>query len=191
MKHTILETQIGNADVARDALDGKKILVVDDSKTYRKAAVSILAGLGYKDVLVAEDGAEGLKLLQKHKRDIGLVVSDIDMPNMNGIELLTEIRYNRKGNLEGPKPKHSTEVPVVLATAESSDNRLHTAHQLDAAYVPKPYDKDALVRGMAEAIVLATDLRHRNEALLGSAAKRPSSPPLTFRKGFGASAPEA
>jgi two-component system chemotaxis response regulator CheY len=182
MDNAILADRTRNAALALDGLEGKKILVVDDAKTYRFAAARILNQLGYTDILTAEDGAEGLRLLQQHKCKIGLVLSDVDMPKLNGIQLLTEIRYDRKGSRSGQPTQHSTDIPVIIATAESSDDRKHAAHQMDAAYVTKPYDRDALVHGMAEAIILAADLRQRNNALAMPVATRPEAAPLTFRK---------
>lgn len=182
MDNAILAERTSNAAATRDGLEGKKLLVVDDSKVFRTAAVRLLNQLGYADILIAEDGAEALRLLQQHKNMIGLVLSDVDMPKLNGIQLLTEIRYDRKGSRSGQPTQHPTDIPVIIATAESSDERKHAAHQMDAAYVTKPYDKDTLVHGMAEAIILAADLRLRKNALATPSATRPEAAPLTFRK---------
>lgn len=182
MDRVTLPERTANNTATHDGFEGKIILVVDDSKTFRSAAVRIFNQLGYTNILTAEDGAEGLRLLQQHKDKVGLVLSDVDMPKLNGIELLTEIRYARKASKMRQPIQHPTDIPVIIATAEGSDDRRHAAHQMDAAYVPKPYDQDALVHGMAEAIILAADLRQRNAALVLPIATRPESAPLTFRK---------
>ncbi len=73
---------------------GKKILTVDDSATARFQVVSTLSDAGYV-VIEAENGDDALKKLEAHP-DIVLVISDINMPWKDGIELLEEIRGNEK-----------------------------------------------------------------------------------------------
>lgn len=162
------DARVSDLDYAKHTLAGKTILVVDDSNTYRNAGASMLRKLGYDNILTAQDGAEGLKMLQQHATKIGLVLSDVDMPRMNGLDMLTEIRYNRSRATQN----YSASVPVVIATAESSEDRMMTAHQLDAAYMKKPYTQDALIKSMAEAMRLSADLDTRAKAVADAAHAR-------------------
>ena len=71
----------------------KRVLVVDDSLTVRELERKLLAGRGY-DVAVAVDGVDGWNMLQAEPFD--LLVTDIDMPRMDGIELVTRLRANNR-----------------------------------------------------------------------------------------------
>jgi len=93
------------------APDRKSILVVDDSITARTLLKSILEAAGYK-VRAAVDGAEAFATLRESEFD--LVVSDVDMPRLNGFELTAKIRANKK----------LADLPVILVTAlESRQDR--------------------------------------------------------------------
>jgi two-component system chemotaxis response regulator CheY len=67
-----------------------KILTVDDFSTMRRIIRNMLRQLGYTNIVEAEDGAEALSLLQREKVDF--VISDWNMPNMSGLDLLKAIR---------------------------------------------------------------------------------------------------
>src|SRR5712691_8314393 len=66
------------------------ILVVDDESAIRPVAESILVRAGYV-VLCARDGVQGLRVFKQHQRTIGLLLSDVMMPNMNGLELANRV----------------------------------------------------------------------------------------------------
>lgn len=115
--------------------DTKKIrfLVVDDFSTMRKIVKSLLKDIGYESFEEAEDGAKALEVLAK--TPIDFVVSDLNMPNMNGFELLSSIRGDAKY-------KH---LPVLLVTAEAKKEDIVTAAQLGASgYIVKPFTKQTL-----------------------------------------------
>jgi len=92
-----------------DLKSKKHVLIVDDQFTIRKLQATILEAAGYSTVL-AEDGIEALKTLQE-RTDIGLVVTDIEMPKMDGIELIQKIREDRS----------FLTLPVVVVSSKSSD----------------------------------------------------------------------
>lgn len=85
--------------------DDLKILSVDDFPTMRRIVKNILGQLGLHDVHEAEDGAMALSKLRSEKFD--LVITDWNMPRMNGLELLKEIKAD--ASLKG--------IPVVMVTA--------------------------------------------------------------------------
>jgi two-component system chemotaxis response regulator CheY len=83
------------------------VLVVDDFATMRRIVVGLLRQAGFRRVAEAEDGAQALRQLQQTRFD--LVVSDWNMPNMNGLELLKAVRHS---------PELQA-IPFLLVTAES------------------------------------------------------------------------
>jgi len=105
-----------------------KILVVDDFSTMRRIVRNLLKELGFSNVHEAEDGVDALKKLRAEAFDF--VVSDWNMPNMTGIDLLREIRGD--GAL-----KH---LPVLMVTAEAKRENIIEAAQAGASgYVVKPF----------------------------------------------------
>ena len=105
-----------------------KFLVVDDFSTMRRIVMNLLKELGYSNIEEAEDGVVALKKLQAEKFDF--VVTDWNMPNMTGLELLVAIRKDDK--LKG--------LPVLLVTAEAKNDNIVAAAQAGASgYVVKPF----------------------------------------------------
>ena len=110
-----------------------KILVVDDYSTMRRIIVNILKDLGYHDTVEAEDGLYALKKLQSD--DIDFVISDWNMPNMDGLDLLKSIRAD-------DKLKH---IPVLMVTAEAKkENILEAAKNAVNGYIVKPFTPQVL-----------------------------------------------
>ena len=105
------------------------VLVVDDSITLRQTLALTFEKAGYR-VLQARDGREAIEQLQKNSATINLVVCDVEMPNMNGFEFLSQRRQDPVIS----KP------PVVMLTSRSSDKHRMLAKQLGAKeYFTKPY----------------------------------------------------
>ncbi|MEE8302761.1 MAG: chemotaxis response regulator CheY [Candidatus Tectomicrobia bacterium] len=110
-----------------------KILAVDDFSTMRRIVKNLLKQLGYTNVTEAEDGAVALDILQKEKIDF--VISDWNMPNMTGLELLKAIRAD--SNLK--------DIPVLLITAEALKDNVVAAVKAGAnGYIVKPFTPDTL-----------------------------------------------
>jgi len=106
-----------------------KILVVDDFSTMRRIVRNLLKELGFANVSEAEDGVEGLNKLRS-EGNFEFVVSDWNMPNMTGIEMLRSIRADEK-------LKH---LPVLMVTAEAKRENIIEAAQAGASgYVVKPF----------------------------------------------------
>ncbi|ADL55046.1 MAG TPA: chemotaxis protein CheY [Gallionella sp.] len=109
-------------------IESTRFLVVDDFSTMRRIVRNLLKELGFVNVQEAEDGVEALKKLRAETYDF--VVSDWNMPNMTGIELLREIRADAK-------LKH---LPVLMVTAEAKRENIIEAAQAGASgYVVKPF----------------------------------------------------
>ncbi len=110
-----------------------KILVVDDFSTMRRIVRNLLKEIGYNNTDEAEDGQVALNKLRGGV--FQFVVSDLNMPHMNGFELLREIRADAK----------LKSLPVLLVTAESRKEDIITAAQAGAnGYIVKPFTKATL-----------------------------------------------
>jgi two-component system chemotaxis response regulator CheY len=109
-------------------LEDTRFLVVDDFSTMRRILHNLLKELGFINVQEAEDGVDALAKLRAEPFDF--VVTDWNMPNMNGIELLQAIRADAK-------LKH---LPVLMVTAEAKrDNVILAANAGANGYVVKPF----------------------------------------------------
>ena len=105
-----------------------KFLVVDDFSTMRRIVRNLLKELGFTNVIEAEDGVDALSKLRAG--DIEFVVSDWNMPNMTGIDLLRAIRKD-------PSLRH---LPVLMVTAEAKKENIIEAAQAGASgYIVKPF----------------------------------------------------
>ena len=116
-----------------DATQRLKFLVVDDFSTMRRIVRGLLKEMGCNNCEEAEDGAVALNMLKNGKFDF--VVSDINMPNMNGFDLLKAVKAD-------PTLKH---LPVLMVTAEARKEDIVLAAQQGAAgYIVKPFTKATL-----------------------------------------------
>ena len=112
------------------------ILVVDDNTDIVAIVQTILEANGY-EVMAAYNGAEALAQLATHKPD--LMVLDIMMPEMSGLEVLERIR-------ETPS---LARIPVILLTAKDEDEDLLSGYQSGANYyIPKPFTSEQLLYGI-------------------------------------------
>jgi two-component system, chemotaxis family, chemotaxis protein CheY len=110
-----------------------KFLVVDDFQTMRKIVCSFLHQLGYPNTEEADDGLIALTKLREGNFDF--VVSDVNMPNMTGLELLRAIRADEALG----------QLPVLLVTAEARREDIFIAAQAGASgYVVKPFTRATL-----------------------------------------------
>ena len=111
------------------------ILIVDDSAAIRKILQRVLgqAEIPVGSVYEAGDGAAALEVLKAH--EVGLVLSDINMPNMDGLELLGQIKAHQDWR----------RLPVVMITTEGGAGKVHEAVALGAAgYVRKPFTAEQI-----------------------------------------------
>ncbi len=108
-----------------------EVLLVDDLSNMRRLMKNIIKNLGFKTIHEAGDGKEALGVLQRH--DIGLIISDWNMPHMTGIEFLRQVRAmdNHKNT------------PFLMVTAEATrDNIIEAIGAGVSNYVVKPVQAD-------------------------------------------------
>jgi len=110
-----------------------KFLIVDDFSTMRRIVRGLLKEMGCNNADEAEDGAVALNMLKNSKFDF--VVSDINMPNMNGFELLKAVKGDES-------LRH---IPVLMVTAEArKEDSVMAAQSGAAGYIVKPFTKATL-----------------------------------------------
>ncbi len=110
-----------------------RVLVVDDFMTMRRVLRSLLREMGFDEVGEAADGAAALDCLRAEMVDV--VISDIEMPTMNGFDLLAAIKKD-------PPLKH---LPVLMIAAEARKDEIVRAMQAGAAgYLVKPFTRATL-----------------------------------------------
>lgn len=114
----------------------KKVLIVDDSSTMRRIIMRSLrqAGLQADTILEAENGAQGLATVNSDP-DIELVFSDVNMPEMNGLEFVKSVRATRDAK----------SLPIVMISSEGSESFVQQAMDCGAnAYVTKPFTPESI-----------------------------------------------
>jgi CheY-like chemotaxis protein len=115
-------------------------LVVDDDGSLRKMAREFLEGRGYQ-VLTATDGADALRVADKHKGPIHLVVTDVVMPKMNGWELAKHLAHRRP----------QTKVLYVSGYADDTIVR-QGLPEVEGSFLRKPFTLDILAYKLREAL---------------------------------------
>jgi len=113
---------------------GKKIIVVDDSHMVRSQVGSALKGAGY-EVIEAADGNEGFAMIEAHA-DAAMVICDVNMPNLNGLEMLATVKQDAK---------HAN-LPIVMLTTEAQSSLVEQAKRSGAkGWIVKPFKPELLV----------------------------------------------
>ncbi|HTM22642.1 MAG TPA: response regulator [Kofleriaceae bacterium] len=111
----------------------KTILTVDDSRTIRDMLMSTLAAAGY-EVVQAEDGVEALERLRETRP--AAILTDINMPRMDGFELIAEVR----------RDSANRSIPILVLTTESEPDRKERAKAAGATgWIVKPFNPEKLL----------------------------------------------
>jgi len=122
----------------------KTILVVDDSASLRRVVNLALTAAGY-DVIEAGDGVEGLKkLAELAGKKVHLIISDVNMPRMDGIEFVTELK--KQGAFKF--------TPVIMLTTEGDDEIKMAGRTAGAkAWIIKPFNPDQMLNAVSKLIL--------------------------------------
>ena len=114
------------------------VLVVEDEKPFRKLTCNFLKSSGYK-VLEAVDGAEGLELARSYPEPIHLLLTNVEMPKMNGPEMARHVKRSRP------------DIKVLYVSGYADENIIGGALlDEDAAFLQKPYTREALVHKLRD-----------------------------------------
>jgi two-component system chemotaxis response regulator CheY len=120
----------------------KTILIVDDSSSLRTVVKLALNRAGY-EVIEAADGVQGLAALEKAAK-VHLIVSDVNMPNMDGIAFVTKVKQH---------PRHKF-VPVIMLTTEGQDDKKQQGRAAGAkAWIVKPFNPPQLLDAVSKLIL--------------------------------------
>lgn len=116
-----------------------KLIVVDDSSTMRRIIKNTLSRLGYKDVLEGEDGLQGWAVLDSNP-DAGMLITDWNMPEMNGLELVKKVRADERFK----------DLPIIMVTTEGGKAEVITALKAGVNnYIVKPFTPQVLKEKLA------------------------------------------
>ena len=110
-----------------------KVLVVDDFATMRRILKNILKQIGFTKIIEADDGSTALVVLKKDK--VGLIMSDWNMPNLSGLDLLKAVRSDES----------IKDIPFLMVTAEGQKDNVIQAVQAGVTnYIVKPFTADTI-----------------------------------------------
>lgn len=145
-KNMVVTTDVvsdGNLEEHESSRFRQKILIIDDSEFNRAILAEVLGG--EFDILEAENGKEGLEVLEQYERDISLVLLDIIMPVMDGFEVLGEM-VNRNW---------IDDIPVIMISSEDSENIIRRAYEMGVSdYINRPFDTQVVYRRVYNTIKL-------------------------------------
>jgi len=119
-----------------------KFLIIDDSLFDRKLLMNLLTKADINnEIFQAANGEEGLQILSKNYKDIGLIFLDWQMPKMDGIEFMREVI----------KVPAVAKIPIIMITASGSDNNQQFAREVNpnlAGYIIKPYKSETFINAV-------------------------------------------
>jgi len=111
------------------------VLVVDDFSTMRRIITNVLRQLGFDNIFEAEDGSKALQIIESERVDF--VITDWNMPQMSGLDLLKAIRSSDNEQLSN--------IPVLMVTAEALQENIIAAAKAGVNnYIIKPFDANTL-----------------------------------------------
>lgn len=112
-----------------------RVLVVDDMMTMRKLVSKVCKELGFSDITEAADGAKGWEAICNANPGIGLVISDWNMPNTSGLDLLKRVRSDSR----------FSKLPFIMVTAEAEQHQIVEAVKAGVSnYLVKPFTPESL-----------------------------------------------
>jgi len=113
----------------------KKIILVDDSDVILTIVSQALEMYGYTDIIKANNGQEGLELIKRNQGNIALCIFDVNMPLLDGISLLKEVRQFDKTT------------PIIMLTTETDKEKITKAKEYGATgWIVKPFDAEKFIK---------------------------------------------
>jgi chemosensory pili system protein ChpA (sensor histidine kinase/response regulator) len=138
-----------SADAKRGRLESKStVLVVDDSVTVRKVTSRFLERQGF-NVAVAKDGIDAIEILQDTTPD--MILLDIEMPRMDGFEVATQVRHN----------KRLQHIPIIMITSRTGEKHRERALEIGVNdYMGKPFQEQELLSKIQQILGQKVSLTH-------------------------------
>lgn len=119
-------------------MDTKKVLFVEDSPTMRRIITNSLSKIGFESILEAENGEEALEVIED---DVGLILTDWNMPKMNGKELVAKLRSEAKFK----------DTPIIMVTTRGMQDDVMDAIKTGVSgYIIKPFTPKVLEKKIKE-----------------------------------------
>jgi two-component system chemotaxis response regulator CheY len=135
-----------------------KVILVDDSGLSRKVQKKVLREVGLEDVIEAKNGLDALRKLEEIDYKVDLVLTDWNMPGMDGIALIEELRR---------RPETRT-LPVIVISSEGEEAKIAKAFSVGASsYVTKPFKKSVLARKISGVRCIA-EIEKKKEAAVAA-----------------------
>ncbi|MCO5172029.1 MAG: response regulator [Planctomycetes bacterium] len=135
------------------AVTALKVLLVDDSGLSRKVQAKVLREVGVDEILEAKNGLDALRQLKELRFQVGLLVTDWNMPGMDGIALIEEVRRATEGR----------NLPIMVISSEGEEDKISQALASGAnSYVTKPFKKEVLARKI-QAVRWIADLQDQKD----------------------------
>jgi two-component system, chemotaxis family, chemotaxis protein CheY len=132
--------------MAKIDMSSLKVLVIDDEDFMRKLIGRVLHDIGVREIVLAENGAQGLGSVQALGAQIDVIICDLEMPTMNGTEFVR--------NLRKLPDQQMSRIPVVILTGHSDeDHIIGVVEQGINGYLVKPVAKKALEARLSNAIM--------------------------------------
>ncbi len=136
-----------NDSTKSDVFSSVNVMVVDDEEFAQRFVTRILDMLGTGEVLTANNGADALEKLAETDVAVDLIISDIEMPEVDGYEFVRKVRY-------GVVPKYK-DVPILILTGKDTDENAQKArfHKING-FIVKPPNAEDLERKLRKALGL-------------------------------------
>ena len=136
-----------NDSTKSDVFSSVNVMVVDDEEFAQRFVTRILDMLGTGEVLTANNGADALEKLAETDVAVDLIISDIEMPEVDGYEFVRKVRY-------GVVPKYK-DVPILILTGKDTDQNVQKArfHKING-FIVKPPNAEDLERNLRKALGL-------------------------------------
>lgn len=120
-----------------DAFENLHAMVIDDIPSMRELLAQLLMEMGFADVVTSEDGADALSKIESAPIPISVVICDLEMPLIGGIEFIQMLRGHRRADIK--------DTPIVVVTGHSEKSNLHQAVQAGVhGFLVKPVSRKAL-----------------------------------------------
>jgi len=131
--------------LTKQQIDDLSVMIIDDEPFMRKLLIRLLIDIGVSDIQEASDGADGLNQLARNPEKPNIIICDLDMPGINGIEFVRKLR--------AAKMPEFSDLPVLIVTGNAGSDKVEDAVNAGIhGYLVKPISRNMLESRMASAL---------------------------------------